>query len=715
MDFLSAALKYARAGKAVFPLVHSGKAPLVDGGFKAATTDEIQLRQWATAWPEANIGLPTSEANGIFAVDLDNKNGVDGSGSWAMLMAEHGPVATRTIRTPSGGEHIYFKWPAGGLARRIKVRPGLDIMGAGGYVVAVPSETDLGSYTVSDPSPIAEAPPWVLALATEPAAPAKRTLALPLSVAPIREGDRNERLFKIAAGCKAEGYSESEILARLRTVNAESVEPRLDDAELVGIARSTGRYPAGKPPVTPADDPQHYNPTDLGNACRLADRYAGRIHWLTDSQSWLAWDGKRFRRDPGELVMQAAQECVRSLYVEAANAGSSEERKSLAEYAIKCEREAKLKSAVSLARSQPRIMSRSTAFDLDPDLVNVGNGTIHLPTATLQPYSQADRLTKLTDIDYDPDATAPTWDAFLNRIMNGRTELVEYLRRAVGYSLTGHTREHCLFMLHGTGANGKSTFDETLCDVFGEYSMRTQFSTWTATERGEATHEIAALAGARLVVSNEAEGGSRLAEALVKQATGGDRMRGCFKYQNSFEFVPALKLWIALNHKPTIRGTDEGIWRRIRLIPFDVTIPAAERDPSLREKLRAELPGILAWAVRGAFEWYCFGLADPEAVLSATREYRQAEDFIGDWCEQFLIPAELGKLKKSAAYESFKSWAEREGVRPMSAKKLGMLLKERGLTEYKDRTGQRFWCDVELWDGVTAVEGRSSVFPGFSL
>ena len=555
-------------------------------------------------------------------------------------------------------------------------------------------------------------PPWLAALVSPPAPAVRRGLRVPSHGIPaIHTGERNARLFSIARGCRADGFNEAQILERLRQLNRDgTVLDPLDDAEIVSIARQGARVAPGRDSYAPPEGAITYNQTDLGNAQRLSDRHAGNIHWLTDRQAWAVWDGRRFKRDSGELVMRAAQDTVVSMYLEAANCTDSKERESLMKHALSCEREGRLRSAVSLARSQSAVMASSEDFDRAPDLLNVTNGTLDLSRAELIPHDRAHRLTRCLDIDYRHDAPCPTWIAFLERVMDGNRELIEYLRRAVGYSLTGHTHEHCLFLLHGTGANGKSTFTETISDVLGEYAMRTQFSTWLASERGEATHEIAALAGARLVVSNEAESSARFAESLVKQATGGDRMRGCFKYQNSFEFVPTFKLWLALNHKPTVRGTDEGFWRRIRLVPFSVTIPPEERDQTLRARLREELPGILAWAVRGAFEWYQYGLADPSIVREATEDYRSDQDVIADWIESSIKQMPSWSEKGSAIYKSYRSWCETQGLKPMANNSLSKLLKDRGFRSKKNRAGNSEWIGIRL---VTEGDGGSEASPNF--
>ena len=711
-----AALEYVARGWSIFPLAPFDKIPLKgSAGFKDASTDLEAVCHWWSKHPTANIGTPTGAANKFFVIDIDPKKG--GADEWLLLATLHGEPETRRVRTPSGGTHLYFRWPAGGGVRNnVNVWPGIDVRGEGGYVVAPPSVTRLkcnrddpnkidtypGSYELIDARDPADAPDWILAAVVKAEHPRPALRVPSHGIPPILAGERNERLFRIARGCRADGYTEGQILERLRQLNTDgTVNPPVDELELATIARQGAAVPSGG--ERPADRERiEYHRTDLGNAQRLSDRHSGNIFWLTDSQSWLVWDGRRYRRDAGELVMRAAQETVGSIYREAAECADLDERRSLGSYAATCEREGKLRAAVSLAKSQSSVMATSEDFDREPQLLNVRNGVIDLANGTLSPHSQRHRLTRIANVDYDPDATCPTWLGFLERVMDGNADLIEYLRRAVGYSLTGLTQEHCLFMLHGTGANGKSTFTETLCDLLGEYAMHTQFSTWAATERGEATHEVAALAGARLVVSNEAEGGVRFAEGLVKQATGGDRMRGCFKYQNSFEFTPALKLWLALNHKPSVRGTDEGFWRRIRLIPFTVTIPPEERDPTLRGRLQNELDGILAWAVRGAFEWYHVGLLDPEVVREATRMYRSDQDVFADWIDECLSRRDDWSESGSEVYKSFKSWCERQGMKPMANNKLANLLKDKGFSSRKDRRGRMEWVGIKV---VTEGDG----------
>lgn len=291
----------------------------------------------------------------------------------------------------------------------------------------------------------------------------------------------------------------------------------------------------------------------------------------------------------------------------------------------------------------------------------------------------------------------PTWDAFISRIMGGNADMVAYLARAVGYTLTGSTSAQCLFFLYGMGANGKSTFIETISTLMGVLSHKARAQVLMQAERDRIPNEVAALDGKRFVVSSELSDGNRLNEGLVKDLTGGDTMSARFLYGEVFHFKPTFKLWLYGNHKPTISGTDDGIWRRVRLIPFDVQIPPNERDPQLGRKLIAELPGILAWAVRGWQDYRKNGLQTPDKVQRATSDYRAESDILGQFIADRCIlqggaTAEAGKL-----YTAYKEWADENGLRANSNVRLAKLLMERGFKREKNtQTRRQEYRDIAL-------------------
>lgn len=424
-----------------------------------------------------------------------------------------------------------------------------------------------------------------------------------------------------------------------------------------------------------------YHMTDLGNARRMELLFRDQLYYCDPWKCWLVWDGQRWAIDQTREIHRKAIELTQHLYIEAGYQIEEGQRTALAQWAIKCESDNRRRAMVNTASSL--LPTTPTEWDRDPWLLNCKNGTIDLDSGTIKPHSKHDRITKLINIKYDPEATAPRWAQFLQEITRGQQELVTFLQRAAGYSLTGETREQCMFILYGTGANGKSTFLETLSDVLGEYGTKTATETLMSRRSGTIPNDIAALRGSRFVTAVEAEEGQRLAENLVKQMTGGDTMTARHLYGEYFQFRPTFKLWLATNHKPTIRGTDNAIWRRIRLIPFTVTIPEEKQEKGLAAKLRSELPGILTWMVKGCEEWSNHGLASPETIRSATDAYRNEQDVLGQWINESCLFDPKIQTQASVLYASYKSWTEQCGEYAQTSTKFGTMLAEKGFEKRK--------------------------------
>jgi putative DNA primase/helicase len=332
--------------------------------------------------------------------------------------------------------------------------------------------------------------------------------------------------------------------------------------------------------------------------------------------------------------------------------------------------------------------------------LNVQNGTIDLRTGILHQHKPTDLITKLAPVEYDPGATCPTFEKFVARIMDENPNLILFLQRAVGYSLTGSIAEQVLFMLYGAGSNGKTTLELTLQAMLGDYAAAVAPETLMIRYRdgGEASEDVARLRGARSVFSNESDEGRRLDEPKIKLLTGGDKVVARHLYGHFFEFRPTFKLWFATNHLPTVRGQDEAMWRRILQVPFNVTIPKDERVPDYFEKvLRHELPGILAWAVAGCLLWQKHGLEPPQEVLQATADYRHEQDvvaaFIAERCR-------TGPTEREAAgplYKAFREWSgERGDDKPMSHALFGRRLTEKQFTVEKHGTKQRMGLSLKL-------------------
>lgn len=426
-----------------------------------------------------------------------------------------------------------------------------------------------------------------------------------------------------------------------------------------------------------------YTYTDVGNAQRLVDAHGRDLRWVARWKAWYVWDGRRWARDETGEVERRAKSVVKDMLAYAMEL-DGDKRIALIGHALKSEAAGKLDAMIRLARSEPGIAISHGMLDEQPWALTVRNGTIDLRTGQLGPHERGHLGTKLTNIDYDPAAPCVAWQRTLGVLFAGNQPLIDYVQRAIGYSLTGDTREQVLHLCYGTGANGKSTMLDVLAQLSGEYGLQADFQTFLETgNHSGPRNDVARLAGARLVRSSEVGENKKLNEGLIKSLTGGDIVSARFLYSEDFEFKPQFKLWLAANHKPVIRGTDYAIWRRMRLIPFEVTIAPDQRDETLPSTLKSELPGILAWAVQGCQGWLEAGLRPPEIVLAATDAYRHESDTIGAFLDEECEVGSGHEVQSGPLYQAYTRWAKDNGEYAMTATAFGRRLGERGHTSIK--------------------------------
>lgn len=496
-----------------------------------------------------------------------------------------------------------------------------------------------------------------------------------------------------------------------------------------GSKRARRAVPVSAPVIRAPETEPAFHLTDTGNAERLAREHGADLRFCHPWKLWLVWDGQRWAPDETGAVRQRAKHSVARLYLEAeqiiakqrqaaqfiispdspkdgpvADADEVKKAEALLGWAKKSEARERRDAAISLAQSEPGIPVLPADLDDHDWLLNCPSGTVDLRTGGIREHRRSDMITRIAPVAFDPEAKAPLWEAFLWRIMGGETDfdratrLTEFLQRAVGYSLTGDVGEQVLFFLHGTGANGKSVFLSTLMALLGDgYARPTPAGLLLEKRNEQHPTEIADLFGARVVAAIETDDGKKMAEALVKWLTGGDKLKARRMREDFWSFRPTHKLWLAANHKPRVKGTDHAIWRRIKLVPFDVTIPPAERDAKLPERLRAELPGILRWAVRGCLEWQRSGLRPPEDVNAATGKYREEQDVIAPFIAAHCVMHVAAKVPDKDLYAAYKRWAEGAGERPMSQRSLSALLAEKPGLEHRQATGGYFhWFGIGL-------------------
>ncbi len=430
--------------------------------------------------------------------------------------------------------------------------------------------------------------------------------------------------------------------------------------------------------------------TDTGNAQAFVLLHGHQFRFDHSRKRWMVWKGLYWVPDSNGEAERAAIDTAR-WRASAEWLSHSENRKEVVERAVDAEWGESLpgiKATLEVAKCILPIATVAKDYDRDPFLLTVGNGTFDLRTGELRPPDPEDLITRATHVFYDPSAMCPRWLQFLDEVFAGDAELIEFIQRAVGYSLTGDTREQCLFILHGSGANGKSTFLETVRKLLGPHASTTPFATFMVQRNvGAPRNDLAALVGTRLVVASEAGQDASFDEAVIKQVTGQDTIACRFLYGEFFEYRPKFKIWLATNYKPAIRGNDDAIWRRIRLVPFNQQFKGGKRDTMLLEKLEGELPGILVWALRGCLDWQKSGLGRPARVVVATMEYRLESDQVGRFNSERCISGPEYSVPGKALYAAYVQFCQQQGERPVANNIFAAQITKRGFEKKRTRRG----------------------------
>lgn len=492
-----------------------------------------------------------------------------------------------------------------------------------------------------------------------------------------------------------------EVLDNLPTEFQKTILARAGHSEALQLDSSISEPPGQSfEEMEPPASQNTFARTDLGNAERLVNRYKDVIRYCPTHKSWSVWDSRCWRQDTAGRIYYLARKVVRAIPMEADQFPDGDPmRVEILKHAARSEGKERIEAMIKLAQHDPAVTIEPEQFDRNPWLLNLQNGVLDLKIGILRPHWQEDFISKICPIDYVADADCPRWKQFLNEIFRSH-ELISYIQKLCGYILTGHTKEQEFYLFHGRGANGKSTFIRVLMDLLGrDYSKQTASTALLIKHTETAGEEIAVLEGTRLAVTVEVDDGKRLAESLVKQLSGGDRVRVRRLYANSFEFQPTFKLVMVCNHRPRVLGTDSGIWRRIRLIPFDVEIPEHKQDRDLVDKLRQELSGILNWCIAGCLRWQEEGLIPPEIVDAATTSYRVESDTIGAFLDECTVTSNNhARIQASSLYECYKTWTEAAGEYPLSMRRFNDRLRERGFQCLASTGNRKYWQGIGLID-----------------
>jgi P4 family phage/plasmid primase-like protien len=681
---------YASLGWSVFPV--KDKIPLTKDGFKSASNEIETIQKLFHPHPDCNLAIATGEVSGIFVLDIDIKNGAGGKESLVALQKEFGELPTTvTAKTWSNGLHFYFNYPHDiAVGCKAGLKEGIDIRGDGGYVVAPPSTIKGFSYewvNHPDETAIANAPEWLIQLILKQRA----TVELPDKDKPITK-NRNETLMYMGVNLRRMGFKAAKINKLLQEINKLRCNPPLKENEVVKIANSVAKYTS----MAGLNEPH----TDTFNAKFFTDLHGENIRYCDSLGGWFIWDGKRWLRDDTFAIVKLAKKTAKKIR----EVGMNESNLDLIKHGAKTEARGKLDAMIALARAND-VSILSSDFDSDDFIVNCQNGILYLDTQELKPHKKSYYCTKVVPVDYNVKAKCPRWMQFLDEVFKGDKELITFMQKAVGYSLSGSIVEQCIFILYGIGMNGKSTFLKHIHKLLGDYALSTPASTLMEKYNEGIPNDIARLKGARFVTTTESSQQRAMAESVVKQLTGDDPISARFLHREYFDFYATFKIFLATNHKPSIKGTDKGIWRRIITIPFDVVISEKMFDPYLDKKLSKEYEGIFAWAVEGYKKWEKEGLKTVSRIDDMKREYQYNSDTLGQFIEDTCVVGPGCVVPSSDLIKTMQHWCKDNGEKIISRTEMNNYLKERGYVKDKGTAGaikgKNVWHNI----GIKHQEG----------
>lgn len=697
---LEHALKYISIGWRVFP-INKDKRPLTSNGFKDATNDEKRVRAWWKKHPHAGIGVATGKVSGIVVLDADLQK-EEAQENLAHLIKTRGSFEQTVVaQSGGGGLHFYFKHPGSDIkvsnAQNFMGFHGIDVRGDGGYIIVPPTLHKSGNkYSWGDEQspfeePLPECPEYLYSNDDTTAAFSRFNFS-----GLVEDGERNATLTSIAGLLRSMGLEADAIYRILAEQNLTRCVPPLDDTEVRTIADNIVKYDpfstrnnVQAPTRFGLDNLLRFPYTDVGFASMIEMSHFGQIKYNHTKGQWLIWDEHVWRSDDvNEILLKATD--TTTLFRQAVDLiTDDDQRRSALKYSIKMQNIARLTAGIQIAKAIPSISTTLREWNVHKDLLACENGVVDLKTGSISPGKPDDLLSIKIPHKLEPDAICPTWEKFLEDIFDNDLRMVQFIQTAIGYSLTGHTTEQCLFLLVGKGANGKSTMLEVLKHLLGSYSYTAPFSTFERQPSGQSqTNDLAVLHDKRLVMASEPSDGVVINDGRIKHITGGDTITARFLYQEWFEYEPTFKIWLATNNLPRVKDDSDGFWRRVRKVDFKVRFwdegeapPNSKlKDPFLLQKLKDETPGILNWALRGAKEWYENGLSTPKTVTRATRDYREESDPLHTFLQRHVVPFPESLVTIDEMYHVYAQFAKKamlKNFEVLSRSKFGQSIRQR--------------------------------------
>lgn len=733
---LSAIEAYEQYQWSVLPL-NAKKEPFFSWKkYQTQRPSSEEITQWERQYGVSSYAVITGAVSGLVILDFDGEQG-------RQTLEKLG--LTPHVKTGSNGRHCYFfhpGWYVPTLNSKSKEElgrrwPGLDIRADGGYAAFCGSNTK-GSYEwLRDPEPdsldlLPEALRDFLGLLHAPTTN-NQNWTLPTgdvlvdrALQKIGMGmGRNDAGYWLASQLRDNKFTKTEAESlmldyqrRTPSTNTKGQMEAYTDQDALktlrsaysgfsrdawsGTPRSNEQYQDYRPSPPPASNgnghqetPTSFNLTDLGNAERFASRYTDTVRWCETWNTWIIFNGKFWETDRSGRVDQMAKATVRAIYHEVANEPDKQARDALVKHAKASESNRAIRAMLDRAKSE--LPATPEEFNRHLYLLNCNNGTLDLQTGELHPHSSGDMLTRCLKINYNPLAPYTKWEAFIASIFANNADLITFIQQALGMSLAGDMSEQCLFICHGNGSNGKTTMLEIVRIILASYALAANIETFQVRKGERINNDVAELYGARFVTAEENTLGSRLNEAFIKKATGKQPLRARRLHENEFEFMPEFTIWFAVNHKPVVKDTSKGMWRRVHFIPFNVTFEGDKINKHLGDELLAEeAEGILAWLVSGCHAWIKQGhLVPPTDVVEATKAYQDEMDIIGRYLDARCEKDEKAEVGATELYADYKRWCDETGEHWEKQKVFGDRLTEQGYT--RTRVGK---AKVTVYHGL---------------
>ena len=658
MTLLETAQGYLSLGWSVIPVKPGSKLPAVtwkEYQTRPATQDELSSWFKDKTVNEIGIGLVTGKLSKIVVVDLDlYKEASDGKQILDTLIK---------VRTGGGGLHGYYAWNRE-IKNQVNINgKAIDVRGDGGYVVLPPTVHPNGTsyrWIIDRGLRISEA---LLGL---PCLPEELgwwiEVTEPLRIEEIvgtKEGERDIQLYRAACKLLRTNKQGEDVYPQLLALN-DTFQPPLPEKTVKEKLSSAQKFVLPQIEAERTENSEdRFNRSDHGNALIIEKLFGDKIRYDHRKERWLLWKEHRWVPDDLEAMRELAVEAAQWRFGRAWDIEGDKTKE--AGFAIRSENRSMVEGALGLLKSLGSIADDGKNWDQDPLLLSVENGIVDLRTGELRRGRPEDRITMIANVKYDPEADCSRWDKFIDEVFESDKELIAFVQKALGYSLTGSEKSQAAFFCYGSGANGKSVLFKTIKNILGDYAWDAPASLFEKNSQATNTNDVAATERVRFLVSSENLTTSRLHEQRIKAWTGGDTVTARFLNREFFRFEPTAKPWLFFNHKPQVSDDSNGFWRRIRLIPFNKVFEEDKQDLELTIKLSREADGILNWLLAGCLTWQREGLNPvPEKIKTATQTYREENDALAEFVDEECI--ESGEVRARELYQAYIKWSTAQGL-----------------------------------------------------